>query len=85
MNTLLANVRSALLRLFEAVARFPLTVVSLIGATILLCYMISLHKPPDLFVQKLAYTFLLGSFLGITAQFACERFDKLHKSEPWSI
>ncbi|NLX89796.1 MAG: DUF4153 domain-containing protein [Syntrophomonadaceae bacterium] len=79
MNTLLANIRSALLSLFEAVSRFPLTVVSLIGATILLCYMISLHKPPDLIIQKLAYTFLLGSFLGITAQFACERFDKLHK------
>ena len=52
MNTLLANIRSALLSLFEAVSRFPLTVVSLIGATILLCYMISLHKPPDLLFKS---------------------------------
>ncbi|MDH7479271.1 MAG: DUF4153 domain-containing protein [Syntrophomonadaceae bacterium] len=39
--------------------------------------MISLHKTPDLIVQKLMFVFLLGSFLGVTAQFACERFQRL--------
>jgi hypothetical protein len=59
-------------------SRFPLTVLCLLGATILICYMISLHKQPGLLVEKLAYTFLLGSFLGIAAQFACERFERLY-------
>jgi hypothetical protein len=79
MNRLGAMIKAALLRLIEAISRFPLTVVCLIGATILLCYMISLHKQPGPIVEKLAYTFLLGSFLGIAAQFACERFEQLHK------
>jgi len=65
--------------LFKAVSRFPLTVVCLICATVLVCYMISLHKQPDLIVEKLMFTFLLGAFLGVTAQFKCERFDRLSK------
>jgi len=66
-------------RLYQAVARFPLTVLCLICTAILVCYMISLHKAPELIVQKLMYTFLLGAFLGITAQFSCERFERLSK------
>lgn len=65
--------------LYTAVSRFPLTVICLICATVLLCYMISLHKQPDLIIQKLMFTFLLGSFLGVTAQFSCERFERLAK------
>jgi len=65
--------------LFKAVSRFPLTVLCLVGTTILVCYMISLHKTPDLIVQKLMYTFLLGAFIGIAAQFKCERIERLAK------
>lgn len=65
------------LGLLRAVLRFPMTVFCLICTTGLTCYMISLHKTPDLIVQKLMFVFLLGSFLGVTAQFACERFKRL--------
>ena len=65
--------------LFQAVARFPLTVLCLICTAILVCYIISLHEAPELIVQKMMYTFLLGAFLGITAQFSCERFERLSK------
>ncbi|MCE5285356.1 MAG: DUF4153 domain-containing protein, partial [Pelosinus sp.] len=65
--------------LYLAVSRFPLTVLCLSCATILLCYMISLHKEPDLIIQKLMFTFVLGSFLGVVAQFKCERFERLAK------
>ncbi|MDD4803007.1 MAG: DUF4153 domain-containing protein [Syntrophomonas sp.] len=64
-------------RLFEAVSRFPLTVICLVSASVLICYMISLDIEPDLAVQKLMFTFLLGSFLGVAAQFLCERFKRL--------
>ncbi len=65
--------------LLQAVSRFPLTVLCLIGTTGLVCYMISIHKVPDLIIQKLMFTFLLGSFLGVTAQFSCERFKRLQQ------
>ncbi len=65
--------------MFDAVARFPLTVFCLGCATILACYMISLDKEPVLILQKLMFTFLLGAFLGVVAQFSCERFDHLRK------
>jgi hypothetical protein len=63
--------------LSKAVLRFPLTVFFLICCTALTCYMISLHKTPDLIIQKLMFVCLLGSFIGVTAQFACERFPRL--------
>lgn len=66
-------------RIFAAISRFPLTVVCLIGAAGLICYMISLHDEPALVIQKFMFTFLLGSFLGIAAQFSCERFERLQK------
>lgn len=68
--------------LSKAVLRFPLTVFCLVCATILTCYMISLHKTPELIIQKWMFTFMLGSFLGITAQFACERFKRLAAMRP---
>ncbi|MDD2586119.1 MAG: DUF4153 domain-containing protein [Syntrophomonadaceae bacterium] len=61
------------------ITRFPLTAVCLVCATALLCYMISQHQAPDLIIQKLMYTFVLGAFIGVTAQFVCERFSALSK------
>lgn len=82
------RLKQAVVRMVQAIARavlrFPLTVFSLICATALTCYMISLHKTPELFIQKLMFTFLMGSFLGVTAQFACERFPRLAKIR-WGI
>ncbi len=78
MYRFIAFLKSTLRRLYRAMSRFPLTLVSLLGATILICYMISLHSQPEIFVEKLAYTFLLGAFLGVLAQFACERFRRLN-------
>jgi hypothetical protein len=44
--------------------------------------MISLDKTPDLLIQKLMFTFVVGAFLGVTAQFACERFPRLGSMRP---
>lgn len=63
--------------LFAAIERFPLTVICLACAAALICYMISLHRGPELIIQKLMFTFLLGSFLGVAAQFIHERFEQL--------
>ena len=63
----------------KAVLRFPLAVVCLVCATIVACYLISLHTDPSLFIQKLLFTFGLGAFLSVAAQFCCERFPKLQK------
>ncbi|PKM77999.1 MAG: DUF4153 domain-containing protein [Firmicutes bacterium HGW-Firmicutes-15] len=79
MNRFTKAIVRASQRIFEAVERFPLTVICLVCTSILICYMISLHKEPDLITQKLMFTFLLGSFLGVAAQFTCERFDRLLK------
>lgn len=65
--------------LIKAVSRFPLTVFCLASATILVCSMISLDKEAELVIQKLMYTSLLGAFLGVAAQFGCERFKQWQK------
>ncbi len=70
--------------LSKAVLRFPLTVFFLICSTALTSYMISLHKSPDLIIQKLMFVCLLGSFIGVTAQFACERFPRLARLR-WAV
>lgn len=62
-----------------ASARFPLTILSLLGAAGIMCYMISLREQPGLLIQKLMFTFLVGSVLGMAAQFAVERFRRLEK------
>lgn len=77
MNRLSEAIVKMALGLSMAVLRFPLTIFCLFCATILTCYIISLHTTPDLIIQKLMFTFLLGSFMGVTAQFACERFQRL--------
>ncbi len=79
MKRLAEAIKAILQGLVKAVSRFPLTVLCLLGATILVCYMISLQKEPDLIIQKLMFTFLLGAFLGVAAQFCCERFKRLAK------
>lgn len=74
MNRFVKSIVNTAQGLIKAVARFPLTVACLLGATMVTCYMISLHATPSLFIQKLLYTFGLGSFLSIAAQFIWERF-----------
>jgi len=59
-----------------AIFRFPLTVTSLVGATLLIWYMISLHASPSLVIEKAMFTLLVGAFIGMAAQFAIERFEK---------
>lgn len=77
MKRLMEALAGIMRGLLGAVSRFPLTVLCLSCVAVLICYMISLHKEPDLVIQKLMFTFLLGSFLGVAAQFACERFEEL--------
>lgn len=67
-------------RLSVAVLRFPLSVFCLLCSTVLTCYMISLHETPELIIQKLMFVFVVGAFLGVTAQFSCERFPRLGRS-----
>jgi hypothetical protein len=73
------TIKQTVQKFCKAVSRFPLTVTCLVSTSILQCYMVSLHGSPDLIIQKLLFTFSLGSFLGVTAQFICERFEQLSK------
>jgi len=84
MKRLIEAIVNLLQGLSAAVLRFPWTVFCLICSTVLSCYMISLHKTPDLMIQKLMFVFLLGSFIGVTAQFACERFPRLARLR-WAV
>ncbi len=77
MNRLITAVTKLVKGLSGAVLRFPLTVFCLACATALTCYMISLYASPDLIIQKWMFVFMFGSFLGIAAQVACERFPRL--------
>lgn len=74
MKSLITTLNKMLQSIYQAFARFPLTVFCLLSSTALTCYMISLHRTPAVIVQRLMFVFLLGSFIGVTAQFACERF-----------
>lgn len=84
MKRLIEAILNLLQGLSAAVLRFPWTVFCLICSTALTCYLISLHKTPDLMIQKLMFVFLLGSFIGVTAQFACERFPRLARLR-WAV
>lgn len=77
MRRIINAVAKMLQGISQAVVRFPLTVLCLLSSTTLICYLISLHRTPGLIIQKLMFTLLIGAFLGITAQFACERFSRL--------
>ena len=61
----------------EAIIRFPLTIVCLVGVATLVCYTIALDQSPPIIIEKLVYTFLVSAVLGMAAQFAVERFMKL--------
>ena len=77
MKRLREAMAALFLRLSVAGLRFPLTVFCLLCCTILTCYIISLHEPPGLLLEKLQFVFIFGAFLGVTAQFACERFSRV--------
>lgn len=77
MNRLIKALVELVEGLSRAVFRFPLTVLCLICASALVCYTISLHKDPELIIFKLMFTALLGAFIGVACQFACERFKRL--------
>lgn len=77
MKRLLRAIRGMGRGLINAVARFPLAVVCLAAAAGLACYVVSLHNSPDILMQKLLFTCLTGAFLGMAAQFCCERFERL--------
>ncbi len=62
-----------------ATTRFPLTVISLAGATALICRMIWLQGSMPLLLEKLVFTFLVAAILAMAAQFAMERFDRLRR------
>jgi hypothetical protein len=79
MKRLLEMIQYLIKGMSRAVLRFPLTVTSLFGATVLICYMISLHESPPLVIEKIMFTLLVSAFLGMVAQFATERFKKLSK------
>ncbi len=69
-------------RMLVTFARFPLTIICLLGAVSLIFYLIadggliqSLDmRQPEIVIKKHMFTSLLGAFLGVTAQFLCERF-----------
>jgi hypothetical protein len=69
MKRLLGAIKGIVQGLVKAISRFPLTVFCLVAATSLVCYMISLDKSPDILIQKLLFTCLMGAFLGVAAQF----------------
>lgn len=62
--------------IFEAVFRFPLTSVSLLGAALITFRLIAVNDT-NVLLQKLIFTFVVGAVLGVAAQFTVERFPKL--------
>jgi cytochrome c oxidase subunit IV len=77
MKRLLTAVLKLVRDLSQAVVRFPWTVFCLGCSTGIACYLISLQGSADLIIEKLMFMFLLGAFIGVTAQFAAERFPRL--------
>lgn len=62
----------------KAVLRFPLTVISLVVAAGLVCYLINLEMyPAPLYIEKYIFTLAVGAFIGMLAQFLSERFPRL--------
>jgi len=57
--------------------RFPMTVVSVLAAAAVVFRLIAIDGPLPLMLQKLMFTFVVGAVLGMVAQFAVERFQKL--------
>ena len=64
----------------QAGFRFPMTVASLLVAASIVFRLIAMDGVPSLMLQKLIFTFVVGAVLGMVAQFAVERIQKLsHK------
>lgn len=79
MNRLKKTIRQRLLGVSRAILRFPFTLLSLVSAAAILCYMISLHQVPPLWVEKSMFTLIVGALLGMVAQFVWERFYRASK------
>jgi len=60
-----------------AAVRFPFTVLCLVAAAGIICYIISLRTDPPLLIEKLTFTMAVGAMLGMVTQFLTERFEKL--------
>lgn len=80
------RIQEMLVRLIKGMSRagerFPLTVLSLIGAEGIICYTISLNDLPGLIIQKIMFALVVCAFLGMAGQFAIERFEKLSGMRP---
>lgn len=59
--------------------RFPMTVISLLVVAGVIFREIGIDEALPLIFEKLIYTFVVGTVLGITVQFAVERFQKLYE------
>ncbi len=57
--------------------RFPLTVASLLVATLIVFRLIAIDTSLPLILEKLIFTFMVGAFIGVAAQFVVERFANL--------
>jgi hypothetical protein len=79
MNRIKKLFKIMIVGMSDAMLRFPLTVLSLFGAAILICSEIYKDDTPGLITQKLIATLIVSSVLGITAQFTVERFEQIKK------
>lgn len=79
MNRIKKLLKIMVIGMSDAMIRFPLTVISLIGAAALICSEIYKDGTPGLITQKLIATLIVSSVLGISAQFTIERFEQIKK------
>jgi hypothetical protein len=83
MKRLYTIVKQLVRGISKAVLRFPLTVLSLVVAASLVCYLISLRLfPAPLLVEKGIFALAVGALVGMAAQFSTERFAKLAGKRP---
>ena len=61
----------------QAGIRFPMAVVSLLATATVIFRLIATNEPLSLVLQKLMFTFIVGSVLGVAAQFTVERLNWL--------
>lgn len=77
MKQLKTTIQISMRGLSLAVIRFPLTVLGLITAAVLIIRLIATDGSQELLLQKIILTVAVGSVLGVAAQFAVERFQLL--------
>ncbi len=58
---------------YQAASRFPLTVLLLAIAAMIVCYMVQLHEKPPIILEKLFFSCLFGAVFSAAAQAARER------------